>query len=205
MHGGSGREVIPRIEVRRSSLYSTPELMPTLEEVAYDGILEKSARLGLMPLLDEVRRIVGEFDLRVEERRDANGGAVLREMIDQRFVASGGWTKKQTGGVDWTKCHTTNGVSVCIGVEVQVSARSDMLVMDVYHLRDAMSAGSIDVGVLVVPGNELALYLTDRAPSLADAERHVKGARADESPLLVIGLRHDGAGEALPKKKKKRS
>lgn len=179
--------------------------MPTLEEVAYDGILEKSARLGLLPLLDEIRKIVGGFDLRVEERRDANGAAVVRELIDNRFVAAGGWTKKQTGGVDWIKCHTVNGTSVCIGVEVQVSARSDMLVMDIYHLRESMNAGVIDVGVLVVPGNELSQYLTDRAPSLADAERHVKGARADESPLLVIGLRHDGPGERLPKRKKKRS
>ena len=177
--------------------------MPKLEEVAYDGVLEKIARLGLLPLLDEVRRVIGDFELLVEESRDSNGGAALREILDNRFTEARGWTKKQTGGVDWTKCHQVNGTTVCIGVEVQVSARSDMLVMDIQHLRESMTAGAIDVGILVIPSDDLAGFLTDRAPSMADAKRHVRVARADDSPLLLIGIRHDGAGPALPKRKKR--
>jgi hypothetical protein len=46
----------------------------------------------------------------------------------------GGWAKKVTGGIDWLKCHTVNGTRVCIGLEVQVSARSDLLVVDMIHL-----------------------------------------------------------------------
>lgn len=179
--------------------------MPSIEEVAYDGFYEKTARLGLDPLLNEVRRALSGFTLLVLERKDSNGGARLRELIDERFAAVGGWAKRQTGGVDWTKCHAVNGTRVCLGVEVQMSARSDMLVMDIHHLRTAMANGEIDVGVLAVPADILSGYLTDRAPCLSDAKRHVEVARATDLPLLLIGLTHDGPGSALPKRYKRRT
>lgn len=177
--------------------------MPRLEEIAYDGFHEKTKRLGLTAILEETRQILSRFDLRVLEKKDSNGGAALRELIDARFKSVSGWKNKQTGDVDWTKCHRTNGTEVCLGVEVQMSARSDMLVMDVYHLRDAMAVGRIDVGVLAVPSDALGSFLTDRAPCLSDAKRHVDGARATDLPLLLIGLTHDGPGEALAKRYKR--
>ena len=178
--------------------------MPILTEVAYDGFGEKVERLGLSPLMQELKSIVSEFRLLVEERKNSNSGAELRRMLDERFDAVGGWTNTKTGGIDWRKCHHANGTSVCVGVEVQVSARSDMLVMDVEHIRREMIAGTIDVGVLVVPDDELGYFLTDRAPCISDAKRHVSMARAEDLPLLLIGLRHDGPGPALPKRPKKR-
>jgi hypothetical protein len=177
--------------------------MPTLEEIPYDGFYEKTKRLGLEEVLEEVRRILSGFSLTVSEQKDSNGGAALREIIDRRFVAAAGWRKKQTGDVDWTKCHKVNGTEVCLGVEIQVSARSDLLVMDVHHLRTGMAAGRIDVGVLAVPSDALGAFLTDRAPCLSDAKRHVDGARATDLPLLLIGITHDGPGDALPKRYKR--
>jgi hypothetical protein len=106
--------------------------------------------------------------------------------------------------VDWTKCHHANGTEVCLGIEIQMSARSDMLVMDVQHLRVAMTEGRIDVGVLAVPSDALGAFLTDRAPCLSDARRHVDLARATDLPLLLIGLTHDGPGDPLPKRVKRR-
>lgn len=177
--------------------------MPKLEEIAYDGFFEKTKRLGLDGVLNEARGILSDFPLLVLEKKDSNGGAALREIIDERFVLATGWKKKQTGDVDWTKCHKVNGTEVCLGVEVQVSARSDMLVMDVHHLRTGMAAGRIDVGVLAVPSDALSDFLTDRAPSLSDAKRHVEVARASDLPLLLIGITHDGPGTALPKRYKR--
>jgi hypothetical protein len=84
-----------------------------------------------------------------------------------------------------------------------MSARSDMLVMDIHHLRTSMAEGVIDVGVLAVPSDRLGGFLTDRAPCLSDAKRHVEVARASDLPLLLIGLMHDGAGDALPKRYKR--
>lgn len=177
--------------------------MPQLEEIAYDGFFEKTKRLGLDGILNEVRAILSGFALLVLEKKDSNGGAAVREMIDERFAAARGWEKKQVGDVDWTKCHRVNGTEVCLGVEVQMSARGDMLVMDVHHLRRGMEAGRIDVGVLAVPSDSLGAFLTDRAPCLSDAKRHVEMARATDLPLLVIGLTHDGPGPALPKRYKR--
>lgn len=177
--------------------------MPSLEEERFGGVERKIERLGLGPLVDEVRSIARDFDLRVLETRDSNGGAFLRRILDERFEQAGGWTKKQTGDVDWTKCHRLNGTRVCVGVEVQVSARSDMLVMDIHHLRTAMSSGTIDIAILIVPSDALGVFLTDRGPCLSDARRHVHVARADDLPFLLIGLQHDGAGQALPKQTKR--
>ncbi|MGH7636250.1 MAG: hypothetical protein ACREOK_01260 [Gemmatimonadaceae bacterium] len=174
--------------------------MPGLEEVAYDGFVEKVKRLGLEPLLNEARGILRDFELRVLEKKDANGGAALREIIDARFHAALGWTKIQTGGIDWTKCHRANGTEVCLGIEIQVSARSDMLVIDIQHLREALTEGKIDAAVLVVPSDTLGSYLTDRAPCLKDAKRHMEVARATDLPFVLFGLAHDGPGEALPKR-----
>lgn len=174
-----------------------------VEEHPYDGVMQRIERLGLAPLLDELRTILQGFPLRVEERRDANGGAAVRKLIDQRFEQARGWEKKQTGDVDWTKCHPIDGTRVCVGVEIQFSARSDLLVIDVIHLRKALTDGEIDVAVLVVPSDRLGLFLTDRGPKIADAKRHVREARADDLPLLLIALEHDGPGPALAKQAKR--
>jgi len=173
------------------------------EERAYNGARDRIERLGLGPLIDEVREILTGFELRVLEEKDKNGGAALRELIDARFLAAGNWRKAQTGAVDWIKCLVINGSRLCVGVEIQVSARSDLLIMDIVHLRKRITDGLIDLGILVVPSDRLAVYLTDRAPSMADAVRHVDQARADDLPLLLIALEHDGPGNALPKRRKR--
>jgi hypothetical protein len=68
-------------------------------------------------------------------------------------------------------------------------------------LRKAIIEGKMDLGILVVPGNKLGNFLTDRAPTLADAKRLIVDTRADDLPLLLISLEHDGAGPPLPKKR----
>ena len=184
--------------------------MPKIvEECPYDGVMERVSRLGLGPALQAVKEVLTGFDLRVREERDANGGAAVRKLIDAQFERqnvgqqSPGWVKTVSGGIDWKRCHQINGTSVCIGVEIQFSARSDLLVMDIIHLRKAITAGEIDVGILVVPTDGLSHFLTDRGPCLSDAKRHVKEARADDLPLLLIALEHDGPGPALAKQAKK--
>lgn len=178
--------------------------MPRIvEEQPYNGVLQRIERLGLAPIVAELREIIQGFSLQVEERRDANGGAAVRKLLDERFARGEGWTKKQTGDVDWTKCRIVNGTRLCLGVEIQFSGRSDLIVVDLIHLRKALTDGRIDVAVLVVPSDRLGVFLTDRGPRIADAKRHVAAARADDLPLLLIGLEHDGPGAALPKQAKR--
>src|SRR5438477_21248 len=168
--------------------------MPKITERAeYGGVAARIDRLGLAPLISEIEQIITGFELRVKEAVDANGAAAVRKMIDERFATAGGWKMTKSGGVDWTKCKIVNGTQVCVGVEVQFSARSDLLVMDICHLRDAISIDAlIDVGIIVVPDDTLADFLTDRIPRFSDAVRHVRAARAEDFPLLLLGLRHNG-------------
>jgi hypothetical protein len=180
--------------------------MPRIvEEIYYDGARERIERLGLGPLLEEVKNVISGFELRVHEKKDSNGGAAVRKMLDERFHSIGGWTRKVTGDIDWTKCHKTNGTSVCIGVEVQVSARSDLLVVDMIHLTAAFREGRLDVGVIVVPSDKLSHFLTDRGPCISDAKRHAKAARLEDSPLILFAIEHDGSGERLKKQPKRPS
>jgi hypothetical protein len=175
------------------------------DEVPFGGAAERIARLGLTPLYEEVKALIGGFPLLVEEKKNANGGKAVRVMLDAQFELrrASGWSKRQTGAVDWTKCRVVNGTRICLGVEVQMSARSDLIIIDLIHLRLALTNGGIDVGVLVVPNDKLGPYLTDRGPKLADARRMIREARVEDLPIILLGLEHDGAGPALPKQPKR--
>jgi hypothetical protein len=91
-------------------------------------------------------------------------------------------------------------VSVAIGVEIQFSARSDLMIVDIDHLRSAIIEGEIDVGFLIVPSDTFARFLTDRIGGFADAERALKRARASDHPILIWGMDHDGPGSPLKKR-----
>ena len=139
------------------------------------------------------------------EKKNANGAAVVREMLDHGFEARGGWQKVSSGGVDWGKCKTINGTKVCIGVEVQVSARSDLVIRDIIHLRNSITKGEIDIGVLIVPNATLATYLLDRGPTIRETKRVIEeDARVTDLPLVLMAVEHDGPGLALPKQKRRR-
>jgi hypothetical protein len=99
---------------------------------------------------------------------------------DSRFEEIGGGA----GEIDWLKCQTVNGTKVCLGVEIQFSARSD-LIIDVAHPRRAIAGGKIDVGVIVAPTDRLAIFLTDRGTSISAAKCHFHEARADGN--CVVG------------------
>jgi hypothetical protein len=169
---------------------------------SYGGADARIDRLGAQPLWNELERILTGFQLLVREEKDSNSGKEVRKLIDAEFAKAGGWTKKQTGGIDWSKCLTINGTRVCLGVEIQMSLRSDMLIIDVDHLRLGIIAGSIDVGILVTNSDRLAVFMTDRAAHFSAATHTVERARATDLPLLLIGLEHDGAGAALAKQRK---
>jgi hypothetical protein len=180
--------------------------MPKIvSEQAFDGAEALIQRLGLDELLDEVRHIITSFNLLVEERKDGNGSKILRALIDKQFTDAGGWNQKKSGGVDWIKQQAINGRPrhICIGVEIQVSGRSDMLSVDLIHLRKELLQGKIDLAVLVVPSDKLGYFLTDRVAKLSEAHRHIEMARAEDMPFVLIAIEHDGSGPPLPKQRKR--
>ena len=170
--------------------------MPRItERRSYNGFDQRVQRLGLQSLLDEVEAAIAGFQLLIQETRHANGTKWIRETIDARFHSLGGWTKLVSGGIDWTKVDATDRT---LGVEVQVSGRSDLLAVDVLHLHGQLSGGHLDAGIIVVPDDTLSRFLTDRTPNLRTAIRHVE-SRAPDMPVQIIAFRHDGIGPAIPK------
>ena len=170
--------------------------MPVLtDRCDYNGFLTKVHRLRLDILVAEMEAAVTGFRLHVKETRHANGTRQIRQQIDNRFDALGGWHKVTAGGVDWTKANEQGSK---IGVEVQVSGRSDLLAVDVLHLGEQLTAGHLDAGIIVVPDDTLSRFLTDRTPNLRTARRHVE-SHAQDMAIRIVAFRHDGPGPAIPK------
>jgi hypothetical protein len=172
---------------------------------AYDGAENKVRRLGLQPLLDEVKGLVESTNILVRERKregstSFNGAAAIRELLDATFQKTGSWEPKKSGDVDWSKCKVVNGTRVCVGVEIQISARSELLYKDILHLKKRIETGDIDMGIIVVPSDRLQSYLPDRTPSVSYARKVILEQDADRLPIVLIEIEHDGPGPALGKK-----
>ena len=90
---------------------------------------------------------------------------------------------------------------ICIGVELQVSGRSDLISVDLIHLRNQLLRRAIDLAVLVVPGDLLGMFLTDRVAKLSEAMRHIKMGRFEDMSFVLIAFEHDGPGPPLVKMK----
>ena len=170
--------------------------MPTiLSRHDFNGFVVKVARLQLSTLVDEAELALTSFALQIEETKHGNGTQGLRQSIDARFVEIGGWTMTKVGGIDWQK---SSAIGAKLGVEVQVSGRSDMLAVDIMHFKDAINRGLIDAGLIIVPDDHLSRFLTDRTPNLRTALKHVHD-KASDMPIRVVAFGHDGTGAPLSK------
>jgi hypothetical protein len=170
----------------------------------YGGARDKVCRLALADLFLELQQILLDTRIELVEQPEANSAAVIRERLDQGFDKASNWVKTTAGGIDWIKRLRYNQtLAVKMGVEIQVSARSDLLIRDIVHLRNSLQQGEIDIGVIVVPSDRLQTFLPDRTPSLKDALRYIEQEfkEATTFPIVVIAVEHDAAGKALPKKK----
>lgn len=173
----------------------------------YDGAKDKVSRLGLSGLFLELQEALLLTPIYILEEKEANGAAQVRKLMDQSIEKCGGWEKTASGGIDWQKkIRYNSSVLARLGVEVQVSARSDLLIRDIVHLRNSLQEGTIDVGIIVVPSDRFQTYLPDRTPSLRDAVRYIEEEfkEAMTFPIIILAVEHDGgAPTALAKQKRK--
>lgn len=172
----------------------------------YNGSLEKVTRLGMAGILFELLCALIETRIMLKEEKDANSGKAIRVAIDEALTKKSGWKKTVSGDLDWTKDRESNhATKVRIGLEVQVSARSDLVIRDLMHIRNNMTRGSIDVVVLVVPSDYMSRFLPDRAPTLSETLKYIdeEFKEIQQFPLVLISVEHDGAGDALPKQKRR--
>ena len=174
-----------------------------VQEAYFDGSKQKIDRLGLWPLINEIKTAITSFPVEIKQGRFANSSAVFREMIDAALRDVGDWTNITSGDVDWIKCRVIEGARVCLGVEIQVSARSDLIFRDVVHFQRQLRQGHIDVCVEIVPSDEMAPYMTDRTPRFSDAIRIIKTEMRmqDDLPIVIMAIEHDGFGDVPLKKK----
>lgn len=171
--------------------------------VFYGGARQKVCRLGLADLFLELQEIIFSTVIVLEESPEANGAAEIRIALDASFDKGEGWIGIKAGGIDWIKRIRYNQTFLArLGVEVQVSARSDLLIRDVVHLRNSLQKAEIDVGVIVVPADRMQRFLPDRTPCFSDAVRYieVEFKEATAFPIVVLSVEHDSAGKAIPKK-----
>ena len=171
----------------------------------YGGAREKVCRLGLAHIFLELQEILISTDIRVLDKKQANSAGVVREMIDAKFDKHMEWVQSKSGDIDWIKRFRYNQTIVSrIGVEVQVSGRSDLLARDIVHTRNNLQDSHIDVGVIVIPSDDFEYRLTDRVANYSYAVRYVEKElrEAQTYPIVLIAVEHDGFSEAaLPKKR----
>jgi len=140
----------------------------------------------------------------VQDKRNANSADVVRERIDASFGEYEDWVISKSGDIDWVKRFRYNQTIVSrIGVEIQVSGRSDLLVRDIIHIRNQLQNSEIDVGVIVVPSDFFEYRLTDRVANYTYAIRYVEEEfpEAQNYPIIVIAVEHDDwSDEPIPKK-----
>ena len=174
----------------------------------YGGSREKVCRLGLAHLFLELLEILISTEVRVLGKKQANGAGRVRELIDERFHASQDWIQSRSGDVDWIKRLRYNQTIMSrMGVEIQVSGRSDLLARDIVHIRNNLQDSYIDAGVIVVPADEFEYWLTDRVANFSYAVRYVEEElrEAKDYPIVLVAVEHDGfSDEALPKKRTNR-
>lgn len=162
-------------------------------------------RLGLSHIFLELQELLMGTEVLILEKKQANGAGHVRELIDQQFSFYDDWVQSKSGDIDWIKRFRYNQSIVSrIGVEIQVSGRSDLLARDIVHIRNNLQDSNIDVGVIVVPADVFEFYLTDRVANFSYAVKYVEEElrEAKSYPIIIIGVEHDGfSDKALPKKR----
>jgi len=125
-------------------------------------------------------------------------------LIDAAFARYPDWVAAKSGDIDWIKRLRYNQTIVSrMGVEIQVSGRSDLLARDIVHIRNNLQDSHIDAGVIVVPSDDFEYRLTDRVANYSYAVRYVEQElrEAQSYPIILIAVEHDAySDEALPKK-----
>ncbi|MBI5307288.1 MAG: hypothetical protein HZB37_02855 [Planctomycetes bacterium] len=144
-------------------------------------------------------------EVRVFPEKQKNGAGIVRERIDAGFKKYDDWTLNKSGGIDWIKRMRYNQTIISrLGVEIQVSGRSDLLARDIIHIRNGLQDSRIDIGIIVVPADDFEYYLTDRVANMSYAIKYVEQElrEAQTYPIILIAIEHDGTSDTPLEKKR---
>ena len=175
------------------------------EPIQYGKARRAIERLGLNPLLAQLLESIKKCKVLIRKEKEGNGAGEIADKLVGTLRKLKGWREGKTseGEPDFIACIEHNAAQVCLGVEIQISARSVQVYQDVVHLRTAIRDRKIDVGVIVINSDEFAYYLPSRVANLREAQRYIEETiDPRDLPLLVIPIKHDGfQTEAVPKRR----
>ncbi|MCX6261257.1 MAG: hypothetical protein NTY95_10560 [Bacteroidia bacterium] len=124
----------------------------------YGGARAKICRLGLSHLFLELQDILLSTQIYILREKQKNSAGVVRERIDYSFECTNKditnnddkWIKSSSGDIDWKRRYRFNtSIVPWIGVEIQVSARSDLLARDIVHIRNSLQESRIDMDLVL--------------------------------------------------------
>ena len=171
----------------------------------YDCARDKVCRLGMAHPFVELQEMLLETKIYFLPKGTAANASHVRKLLDERLIANRNWKKNASVGVDWVRAiRYDENFLARLGVEIHVSSRGGLLIRDIVRLRNNLQEGTIDVGVIVVPDDEMQMCLPDRTPSYRDAVRYIEKEfkEATTFPIIVLAIGHDGISDKpLPKKK----
>ncbi len=150
------------------------------QEKAYCGALARIGRLGLAVYVDEVRQMLGGLAAVVlpsDLSADYERYEVAQRALEGRLAECQQW-KAAAPGL-WMRSHRAGDAEVCLGLTITLAGGTETRGIGI--IRKAVYDGLIDVGVLVILGDEI-------------------GDRCDDPPLLLTTRRRmiETVGERLP-------
>jgi hypothetical protein len=171
--------------------------MRITQQLAYDGLERRIQRLHLVPVVEEVRQLLKNLRVVLDEWPNSNSDGMLRELITSEFRKGVGWFKQAGRRADWWKSVKIGDARACIGATIRVSGRSDLIVADLHRLCCVIRAGRVDAGVVIVPSDRLASFLRGGRPKLSETLTAIEYSDSHGIPLLVVAVEHDGTGPPL--------
>jgi|SRR5437588_8009492 len=170
---------------------------------SYSGASDKLCRLGLAETFVHLQEAIFDTKVYLSSKRKPSKGVLVSRQFAKALIGGPSWRRDASG--KWIgQFRYEDQFLSRLGLEIQISSRSDLLIRDIVHLRNSLQEGVIDIGVIVVPDDEMQVFLTDRTPSYRDAVRYIEKEfkEATTFPIIIIAIEHDGISDtALPKKK----
>ena len=161
----------------------------------FGGAKAKLNRLELGPTLAEVEQRLQKCVVLLTERDRKSNLVEFKRKLDDVIVI------EEAKGGKWIKTRAVSNVELRVEFRIRISSRREILYKDALHLRRRTESGDIDLGVIIVPSDNLRRCLPDRTPSSNYAARAISEMGADCSPIILIEIEHHGPGPAPTKRK----
>jgi hypothetical protein len=155
------------------------------QEKAFGGALRKIQRLGLAAPVEQVRRLlcaVDGADLPDDLPSDHERSEAMEQDLVSRLADCPDWNRAGPIGV-WVHFLPAGSGQVCTGLSLTLAGATEL--SGVARLSRAVLDGDIDLGILVILGDEIGIDCPS-PPALLCARRRSIELAAEGLPLLFM-------------------